>query len=560
MARPSHPLVWATPKNPVIVAGTVNQYHRLRYDTPAKENVIILAVDEAARAAGLSQRIRPHDFRRGAAFEIATLPVANVRGEAGAAQLLGHSKASVAADVTSRYVGHTADDTWYIRVRTVVKKRTKYILEFAPAPVPFKRRRNSPKDVTAFCESKGLDPTDPKSRHKASVQLRKQKNVPSNEEKIVIPQVQPLDEPSALEPARYSSLDTTEDSAMYPAPYSSLDTTEDSVIDSALFNSPGTTEDPALHTARYTTRSVTQSATGVTSLRVISAEKSPTLVGSSSARDAPAAILDPQSGSSDDPAAVLHGDPYDFATYLATVNMYRFDSPESIALPAWVKSGGSRDPPTRWMYPCPLPLCPRTFANSKAVNGHAKNCNFGKSTEGKMVCEKCGYAVGSRAAFSKHRVHCYYVPAVCTKDFCSDQTLWPNPHALQGHIDRAHHGWTRYGCPVEGCPRLTEEFINKGAQRSHMFSLHHDVYEQLMAWVDGAEYPPLPDQDLSWTRRNCPVAYCKWNNADFISIRYQTVHFQKFHEHHLVELKAWVGGAQYPPIPPAVPTLPALPD
>ncbi|KAF4457350.1 hypothetical protein F53441_679 [Fusarium austroafricanum] len=68
------------------------------------------------RSLYLLKTLKCYDLRRGAAYEVATKAYDSQIGGYAAA-LLGHSKASVAAGVTKRYIDNLGKDNWSERVR-----------------------------------------------------------------------------------------------------------------------------------------------------------------------------------------------------------------------------------------------------------------------------------------------------------------------------------------------------------------------------------------------------------------------------------------------------------
>lgn len=97
---------------------------------------MVAYLNEAADAAGLLQRPRPHDIRYGGAYEHALLPTAILpkAGQELARQALGHSVETAESGSTDQYIGHLPDDTWSMRLNQKPIRRAKYMLEYGSSP------------------------------------------------------------------------------------------------------------------------------------------------------------------------------------------------------------------------------------------------------------------------------------------------------------------------------------------------------------------------------------------------------------------------------------------
>ena len=84
-----------------------------------KTDTMFATLRDASNLAGVLAEVTPHDFRRGAAFELAWIPDESVqRGVAGpgVSQALYHSAREADGGLTQRYAGDPPIDFWKLRV------------------------------------------------------------------------------------------------------------------------------------------------------------------------------------------------------------------------------------------------------------------------------------------------------------------------------------------------------------------------------------------------------------------------------------------------------------
>ena len=155
IARPNKMVVWKTPERPVICAITTGGggYTGLQLDRPSCDHTMTGCLRAAADAAGLIRQPIPHDLRRGAAYEHASLVKSKTITLESARVMLGHSlRKNEGLQLTSAYVGHNGQDTWTPRLETAAPKRVKHKVELSAGPRP-KKKRSTKQEVGAARES-----------------------------------------------------------------------------------------------------------------------------------------------------------------------------------------------------------------------------------------------------------------------------------------------------------------------------------------------------------------------------------------------------------------------
>ena len=78
-----------------------------------------------------------------------------------------------------------------------------------------------------------------------------------------------------------------------------------------------------------------------------------------------------------------------FVSKFAKINVYRNEVVGNNK-PLGTVSGGSRDPPSRWLYPCiNAPACRKTFVSRYLQQSHAANCDLGSKIIHPFACSSC---------------------------------------------------------------------------------------------------------------------------------------------------------------------------
>lgn len=131
--RPSHRLVWAYPERPVICA-IAGFSRELNLDMASPYQASADTLDEASLLAGIVQKLRPHDIRRGAAREAAHLGLLNSSAAVEQARLtIGHSlnTARTSNGETEEYIGVIDSEVWDKRAKRILGPAAKHQLDFS---------------------------------------------------------------------------------------------------------------------------------------------------------------------------------------------------------------------------------------------------------------------------------------------------------------------------------------------------------------------------------------------------------------------------------------------
>lgn len=174
---------WILPKYPVVCGSPRNMPNVLAYDTPASANVISQRMAKLGESTPGLGPIKTYDLRRGAAYEVATTVSESTQagiaaGEAAAAEILGHTSATIARGVTKRYIGGSRSDHWSKRVAqqqidTRPSQRAKVNDNPGTRPtLSIKGQRLSPKLVREACEKAHVDYNDKKKRRIVAEHLK----------------------------------------------------------------------------------------------------------------------------------------------------------------------------------------------------------------------------------------------------------------------------------------------------------------------------------------------------------------------------------------------------
>jgi hypothetical protein len=163
-------VVWATLDAPVLSKADQGGTG-LVVGEPAALLFVTRARRQAGELIGLlkSDVVRSHHIRYGAATEIDQLGAQVTGGaEAAVARSLGHNKRSIAAEVTSRYIGPSTVDTLAARVNKGPGLNPGGGLEYSVGGVRYTVPQLSSAAITAKVEELGLDPGRPADRKRAS--------------------------------------------------------------------------------------------------------------------------------------------------------------------------------------------------------------------------------------------------------------------------------------------------------------------------------------------------------------------------------------------------------
>ncbi|KAK4989791.1 hypothetical protein LTR50_002965 [Elasticomyces elasticus] len=256
LARSDNKIQWRFPKRPVLCSLSRRQ---LDLTTAAPAPQLTQTLNEAAVLAGIDQRVRSHDVRRGAASDATLVPTQRNMPAAGRA--LNHTHKATAAGITDKYVGH--DTTSTLAERLTIPPEP-FVIEHidttASTSVAAKWKRNSRKEIDDFLalpenahlkrlkrprSAAGLHLRKGKSKAHA-LSLREEQHRLTNSGGGVMPAVaddedDDDDEDENIDPALLgaSAIPSTDESMRTPAATQGMsNATEDLILDDALDSGP----------------------------------------------------------------------------------------------------------------------------------------------------------------------------------------------------------------------------------------------------------------------------------------------------------------------------------
>jgi hypothetical protein len=163
---------WTTPNKPVIPAIVPGRCSFLDLDKPASTKQTRETMHAMSLKARVAGKTTPQDFRRGALADLSHLPKGLLRGNATdeVASAVGHAVGTFNKNVTERYAGGSDVSTWDLRAESSwVDTRAPRIGNtiFIPRPM-------TASELSSYCESRGLDPSDRLAKRNARTYVRKQ--------------------------------------------------------------------------------------------------------------------------------------------------------------------------------------------------------------------------------------------------------------------------------------------------------------------------------------------------------------------------------------------------
>ncbi|KAJ9636756.1 hypothetical protein H2199_007750 [Coniosporium tulheliwenetii] len=169
--QPDFAVVWTQPSWPVISAIS-SAGDRLLVGKPGCSKQMNDTLRKATDAAGMLDHVVSHDLRRGSARDLSHLATTTSGvATASVAADMGHSYTARTKGLTQAYVGPKRDANWQKRLANSQTEEDPFGPDFAVKP--YKKQRLDPKELTAFCEANGSDPSDRKARDVAAVQWHK---------------------------------------------------------------------------------------------------------------------------------------------------------------------------------------------------------------------------------------------------------------------------------------------------------------------------------------------------------------------------------------------------
>jgi hypothetical protein len=325
-AAKTKPVTWSFPDRPVLCAFK-QQGSMLIPEQPATTAQQLKTLRSAGDLAAMLADPVTHDVRRGTAAEIAHLP-SGLRGASAtdAARVLGHQTSSRESGLTARYIGGIREDTWKKRLASDFED------DFEPtfAETAFKRARQSTTRVKEICEELGLDSDQPKERDRARAIGRTRLREEWME--------------NALEPTLSEKKESDDTGLNFELENTiSLQSREDNTAQEEIPIDPKLLQLTQIMT------------TGIDNLDVASS------------------MLDKVAENAENNMSQTHFPPdlHGFVSKFAKINVYR-NEVVGDTMPLGAVIGGSRDPPSRWLYHCiNAPACKMTFVSRYLQQSHA---------------------------------------------------------------------------------------------------------------------------------------------------------------------------------------------
>ena len=466
-AAETKPVTWSAPGRPVLCAFK-QQGSMLIMEQPATNAQLLKTLRSACDLAGMLQVPVTHDVRRGAAADVAHLP-SSLRGASttDSARVLGHQSSSRESGLTARYIGGIREDTWKKRLASDFED------DFGPtfAEAPFKRARQSTTKVKEICEELGLDSDQPKERDRARGIGRTRLRERWME--------------NALEPTLGKKKESDD-----TRPNLELETTI-----SLRSREENTAQEEIPIDPRLLKLSQIMT-TGIDNL------------------DEALSMLDELAEDAGNNVSQTHFPPdlHGFVSKFAKINVYR-NEVVGDTMPLGAVSGGSRDPPSRWLYHCNnAPACKKTFVSYHLQQSHAAHCNPSAKIVHPFACSLCESTFPTQNGLNVHsdNVHGTWTSRTCGEEGCTSNEVFKTRGAYISHRQNFHSDWSPRECPE--CPELPE-FGKRNAFVAHMKKKHPDRLEDLMPGKTKKRKRASLPETLEWMTSKCMVPGCKSNNT-----------------------------------------------
>lgn len=426
---------WTDGMSPVICS---IRNGNLNVNVSGTSELVTNAVTNAGKLAGVVGTLIGHDVRRGSARDVSRLGSGSSLGTAtdGVAAAIGHSRRSLAAGTTRRYVGKSNVDLWERRVREVSEDA--FDVQVARNPMP-KRKRLSKDEVDILCERYQKDKNSRLERHQATRLHHKEAhrawvNAAKDETAVRTPLA-----PMSGNVRAPLALGRENGAPLVP---------ENELVDPALANI-----DPRLHSD-----------------------------GGLNFDDPNMAAEYVLDTANDDDAHDLCGSPIEFVRRFSRINITTRDKDD-------VYTGGhSRDEPVGFMRSCTTPGCEFAANNRNVLSIHQASCTEARlvyqqqlsAIKGTFHCrhEDCNRTFTSRDRASSHfkSVHEKFSPRTCSDKECNQEIIYNTLVSYRKHRSEAHSSYTPTRCTVEGC---TSEHVFrwKSGLTKHIY-LHHRTAEE----------------------------------------------------------------------------------
>lgn len=429
-ARQSHKVVWAFPMYPV--------FPRLRHGRdlvfdltkPAKASAGNVILANASKLIGLIEKPTGHDLRRGAARDLAHIPVMlpGTNHEA-ARSILGRSVAAMDSGLTAHYVGKPGVDSWALRLEHSGSKNPglSHKLHFAGKPDESPARTLG--DIDNYCDERGWDKFVRKNRTRASKALAKNAHAiwTAEQERL-------LDSPGPS-----NSVQVIEDS-----PQRDPCNPQDIVLGALLDES---TDDDSEEDSFALSDSTGNALFGSELDEMLS-----------DAQDS--SILNDNASSAE--CSVITQDAKTFVDFFSSINTIELDDIRSFRTNTENSRtindvSSSKDAPERFRHRCLNAEfgCQKTFVQKHSRDHHSASCNLvsfaAAERERDMlphVCDHdgCGKRFDKTGRLEQHRMESHLTPRKCSKVGCESE-VFQTYGVLRQHHEHMHLGFQPGGVP-----------------------------------------------------------------------------------------------------------------
>ena len=164
-------ITWLNPDWPILPRFS-HRVNKLEVERPIRTSVVDRVLTKAGQLVGIIGQLKPHDLRRGAAYD-ATNAKQEVAGivTVAVARSLGQTRKALDHGTTDQYVKSSYHDYWSHRVEQPIEP-PRFDLEIARAP--YVAPRLSPNKIIELYLQQFLDPSDTRVRQNVSNSHRKE--------------------------------------------------------------------------------------------------------------------------------------------------------------------------------------------------------------------------------------------------------------------------------------------------------------------------------------------------------------------------------------------------
>ncbi|KAJ9666874.1 hypothetical protein H2201_003008 [Coniosporium apollinis] len=549
--QPDFAVVWTQPSWPVISAIS-SAGDRLLVGKPGCSKQMNDTLRKATDAAGMLDHVVSHDLRRGSARDLSHLSTTTSGvATASVAADMGHSYTARTKGLTQAYVGPKRDANWQKRLANSQTEEDPFGPDFAVKP--YKKQRLDPKELTAFCEANGSDPSDRKARDVAAVQwhkMRRSQWVDQQRAGRAAPSEEPAPPLRQLKESEVNALpscgqqtatieDTTLDMGVdgetpalggrYPE-IDALDSVRFPYYETGRLATDESVEDQLALIAENADPNAAEDGVADDELSAFDTHVQRAIMGLDVSDEALDDVLQPEHASSR-LAADLVADTTTFINFLAQINIVK--TSKALRKKPHLTRGGSRAEPSPFVVHCSNAVhgCQASFNYGADLRAHALFCSTDpdvhahrQAARSAFACTEdgCKASFGSREGLQAHERREHggltggYKPKPCPDSDCNSSIVYETKSALMKHRHEAHSGWSPIRCPIEGCSN-EHVFQNEQKLKDHLRLKHgltgtqhlHSLTRcQKTPEVTLEATRPTPEATPAWQPCRCPVQGC----------------------------------------------------